>query len=57
MTYEVKGNKLIITVDISDAALAAAKPSASGKTRVVASTGGFMAATPSVKFGLNVTTK
>ena len=41
MKYEiVDGNKLCIVIDISSAALAAAQPSASGKSKVVASTHG-----------------
>ena len=41
MKYEiVDGNKLCIMIDISPAALAAAQPSASGKSKVVASTHG-----------------
>lgn len=36
----VKGTKLIVTMDIGPASLAKAKPSASGKTNLVASTGG-----------------
>lgn len=38
---EIKGNKLILTVDIGDDAIAAAHPSETGKKLVVASTGGF----------------
>lgn len=38
---EIKGDKLIITCDVSEAVRKAAKPSGSGKTLIVASTGGF----------------
>ena len=38
---KVSGNKLIIEVDVSPKALASAPPSKSGKTRTVATTGGF----------------
>jgi hypothetical protein len=41
ISYEVKGDKLTITVDVGKATQAAAPPSASGKTALVASTGGF----------------
>lgn len=36
-----KGDKLVIEIDISDAAKAKAEASKSGKTRVLASTHGF----------------
>lgn len=38
---KVEGDKLILTIDISAAKLAAAPASKSGKTKVVASTHGF----------------
>lgn len=38
---EIKGDKLILTIDVSEAARKAAQPSKSGKTRVVATTSGF----------------
>jgi hypothetical protein len=38
---EIKGDKLILTIDMSQAAMEAAQPSKSGKTRVLASTNGF----------------
>ena len=38
----VDGNKLCIVIDISPEALAKAEPSKSGKTKVVASTHGFL---------------
>lgn len=41
MHGEIKGDKLILTIDVSDAARKAAAPSASGKTLVLASTRGF----------------
>ena len=37
---EVKGTTLTITVDLSPAAIKEARPSASGKTRLLASSGG-----------------
>lgn len=56
--YSVKANKLIIEVDFSAAALAKAKPSASGKTLVVASTGGFVQIDgTNLSMGLNITGK
>ena len=38
--YSVKGTKLIITMDIGSASINAAPPSKTGKTNLVASTGG-----------------
>lgn len=60
MNVEIKGDKLIITIDVSKAAIDAAPNSASGKSRVVASTRGFANyATPNgtVGLSLNATTK
>lgn len=39
---EIKGDKLVLTIDVSSAAREAAQPSSSGKTRLVASTRGTM---------------
>lgn len=39
--FEIKGDVLTITVDVSKKALETAEPSASGKTKTVATTGGF----------------
>lgn len=51
VTTEVKGKMLIITVDTSKPG----KPSASGKTDVIASTGGFAdSGVEGIRFGLNV---
>jgi hypothetical protein len=59
ITHAVKGTKLVIEVDLSPKTLAAATPSRSGATMLVASTGGFQAATvvanKAVKFAVNVT--
>jgi hypothetical protein len=38
---KLEGDKLILTIDVSKAAREAAAPSKSGKTLVLASTGGF----------------
>jgi hypothetical protein len=46
--------KIVITIDVDEAALAEAKPSASGKTRLVATTSGFRRVGP-VSVSLNVT--
>jgi hypothetical protein len=55
MTMTIKNGKLIIEIDVSPAALAAALPSSTGKSRVVATTSGFKpVAGSSVKVGLNV---
>ena len=39
---EIKGHTLTITVDLSPASIKDAKPSASGKTRLLASTAGSL---------------
>jgi hypothetical protein len=51
---KVNGDKLVITIDISKAALEAAEASKSGKTHIVATTGGFTGYGP-VKLSLNCT--
>lgn len=38
---EIKGDELVLTFDISAVARAAAAPSRSGKTRILATTSGF----------------
>ena len=53
---EVKGDLLILTIDVSAATLAKAAPSKSGKTKVVASTHGFTNI-GSVGVSLNVTAR
>jgi hypothetical protein len=60
MDVKINGDKLVITIDVSADALKAAPPSASGKTRVVASSHGFANfSTPAgmVSVSLNATTK
>lgn len=60
MDIKVQGDKLVITIDIAKANFDAALPSASGKTKVLASTRGFANyATPHgvVGLSLNATTK
>lgn len=59
VTHEIKGNKLIITCDISAAAIKKhAAPSTSGKTMGIGSTGGFVKidspAGWDLSYGLNV---
>lgn len=58
MEMEVKDNKLVITIDISPEACKAAPVSKSGKSRIIASSGGFqkIPGRPEVTIGLNVTT-
>ena len=51
---KVQGDKLIIEIDVSKAALEAAEASKSGKTHIVATTGGFSGDGP-VKLSLNCT--
>lgn len=60
MDVKVNGDKLVITIDISADSMKNAAPSASGKSRVVASTRGFANySTPNgiVGLSLNATTK
>lgn len=58
-TCVVKGTKLIIEIDVGPAALQSAPPSKTGKTRLVASSGGYVGINnlPNVALSLNVTTK
>lgn len=51
---EIKGDQLILTIDISKASREAAGPSKSGKTKLIASTGGFTGY-GDVKVSLNAT--
>ena len=61
VTHEVKGDKLIITVDVGAGACAAAPPSSTGKTQMVGTTGGQMPIVSpkgwTVGFALNVMAK
>jgi hypothetical protein len=52
---EVKDGKLYLEIDVSDKAKAAAVDSKSGKTKVLASTGGFTSFGAGVKVSLNAT--
>lgn len=59
--YKIEGDKLLVTIDISKAAVDKAPPSQSGKTYLVASTGAALAL-PSkhcreLRLQLNVTAK
>ena len=59
MNIQVEGNTLVIKVDISKSAIAAAPLSSSGKNRLVATSGGNMAvptANGLLKVGVNVFT-
>lgn len=42
MTGEIKGDKLVITIDVSPKTIAEAGPSKSGKTKLIASSKGFV---------------
>lgn len=57
MEIKIENDKLIITVDVSKEAIAAARISSAGKSKLVASTGGFIPINDSggIKAGLNVT--
>jgi hypothetical protein len=52
---KVEGDKLVITVDMSKAARGDARVSSSGKTKLLASTGGFTISHGDVKVSLNAT--
>lgn len=52
MQIEHKGDQVIVTIDVSETALKAARPSASGKTLLVATTSGPRRAGP-VSISLN----
>ena len=54
VTGKIEGDKLVLTVDLSKAAREAARPSASGKTRILATTSGFTGYAD-VKVSLNAT--
>lgn len=54
MKIEQRGSEIVVTIDVSETAIAAAKPSSSGKTLLVASTAGFKRVGP-VKVLLNCT--
>jgi hypothetical protein len=54
---EIRDGKLVITVDVSENAIAEAPASKTGKSRIVASTGGFVELGNGLSIGLNVITK
>ena len=54
MNIEQQGEKIVVTIDISDAVIKSAKPSKSGKTLMVASTNGFRRVGP-VQISINCT--
>lgn len=56
MQVDIKDGKMVITIDVSKAALDAAQPSKSGKTRIVATTNGFTNYGP-IGLSLNATVK
>jgi len=51
---EIKGDELVLTISLSKAAREAAKPSSSGKTKILATTSGFTGF-GDVKVSLNAT--
>lgn len=61
VSHEVKGDKLIITIDIGEQAIKTAPRSKSGNTFLVGSTGGAMPLpskhTSSLTFAINVMSK
>jgi hypothetical protein len=54
MNIEQQGDKIIITIDVNEAAPAAAQPSSTGKTLMVATTNGFRRVGP-VSISINCT--
>jgi hypothetical protein len=52
-----EGDKLIITLDVSATAIAAARPSTTGKSRIVQGTGGYIPIEGGMKLSLNLITK
>lgn len=60
MDVKINGDKMVITIDISKGAFEGAKPSTSGKTKVLASSHGFANYSTDhgvVGLSLNATTK
>lgn len=55
MNFDIKDGILTITVPVSAKAIADAPPSASGKTKTVASTGGYNWSTGMKGLGFNLT--
>lgn len=55
--HEIKGNKLIIVVDVSAAAIEKAPMSKSGKNKLVGTTGSFLRINDVLSFQLNVIAK
>lgn len=57
VTYAVVDNALILRIPMSPEALAQARPSKTGKTKLLATTNGFTAVpgADGIKIGLNVT--
>lgn len=54
ITTEMKGDKIVLTIDASEAARKAAEPSKTGKTLILATTSGFVMV-GDVKVSLNAT--
>jgi len=58
MDIVLKNDKLIITVDVSKEAIEKAKPSSTGKSKIIATSSGYMPVNGSgIKVSLNVITK
>jgi len=55
--HEIKGDKLLITVDVSKRTVEKAAPSKSGKTRIVGSTNGFVTLDGGLQLAVNVVAK
>jgi hypothetical protein len=53
----VSGNTLTIVCDISPSALANARLSSTGKSKIVASTGGYQRISPTLSLSVNLITK
>jgi hypothetical protein len=57
LTYKIVDGKLAIACDIGPNAIAAAKPSSTGKSRIVAGTGGYIRVTDTISISVTVITK
>ena len=54
---EIVNNRLVVTCDISPKMIADARPSATGKSKIVCGTGGFIRVSPELSLSLNLITK
>ena len=57
LVYQVVDGTLTIQCDVGLTAIANAKPSSTGKSRIVAGTGGYIRVSDTVSISVNVITK